>query len=148
MPTRLGQIDLFTKRVRRPPTAPEFSLHCAVADVLRRWGSPDWRWTHLPFGEERPAKIIKGKRVSLAGERLKRMGVNPGWLDLLLLSPQGRPHFLELKRRGGEVSTEQEAFMFWCSAHGVRCEVTDRFEEAVNILKAWGAVQSKISVSV
>jgi hypothetical protein len=150
---RPGQIDLFTKRVRRPPAAPEFALHCMVADALRRWGMPDWRWTHLPFGEERPAQWVtdkdgKTRRRSFAGERLKRMGLNPGWLDLELISPQGRPHFLELKKRGGDLSDPQREFAAWCTAHDVPWFCTDRFDEALKILQAWGAVQSKVSVSV
>jgi hypothetical protein len=57
------------------PAAKEFSIHCAIADVVRRWCRPDWVWTHLPFGEHRSA---------ITGARLKRMGVNRGWLILFL----------------------------------------------------------------
>jgi hypothetical protein len=40
---RTGQRDLFSKRVSRPPPAPEFNTHCMVADVLRRFADPAWR---------------------------------------------------------------------------------------------------------
>ena len=142
--TALGQRDLFTKRVRKPPPAPEFHLHTLVADVLRRWAMPGWRWTHLPLGEERPAQIIKGKRVSLAGARLKRMGVNPGWPDFILLSPAAIPFFLELKRRGERLTDDQEDFATWCAEHQATFVVTDDFKVALATLQGWGAVRGSV----
>jgi hypothetical protein len=142
---RTGQIDLFTRRVRKLRPAPEFALQCMVADILRRWVMPGWRWTHLPMGEERPSKIIKDKRVSFAAARLKRMGLNPGWPDLILLSPTALAHFLELKRRGGRPDKEQEDFAAYCRAHGYPHAWTDRFDGAVNTLKGWGALPGNIS---
>ena len=38
----------------RKPSAPrpkEIALHMAVADILRRFSRPDWRWSHFPAGE-------------------------------------------------------------------------------------------------
>ena len=64
----------------------------------------------MPLDEERPSQIIKGKRVSFAGARLKRMGINPGWSDFILLSPTALAHFLELKRRGKTLSDDQDDF--------------------------------------
>jgi hypothetical protein len=142
---RAAQRDLLGRPLRKPPPAPEFHLHVLVADVLRRWAMPGWRWTHLPLGEERPSQIIKGKRVSLAGARLKRMGVNPGWPDFIFLSPAALAHFLELKRRGEKLSDDQEDFESYCQAHGYPHAWTDSFDVALSILKAWGALRTGIS---
>ena len=131
-----GQRDLFTRRVRKPPPASEIAVHCMVADILRRWGSPGWRWTHLPFGEYRPPATAA---------RLKRMGVQKGFADFMLLSPAGVVHFLELKRKGGTLSVDQLEFMNWCRTANVSFACTDRFDAAVEILKGWGVVRATIA---
>jgi hypothetical protein len=127
-----GQINLFTRRVRKPPPAPEFSFHCLVADVLGRWLSPGWRFTHIASGEFR-SKATAG--------RLKRMGVIPGWPDFILLSPGSLAHFLELKRRGRKLSDEQDDFAAYARAYGYPFEWTDNFDQALAILKRWGAIR-------
>jgi hypothetical protein len=141
---RKGQIDLFTRRVRKLPPAPEFALQCMVADILRRWLLPGWRFTHIPSGEERPSQLVKGKRVSFAAARLKRAGLMPGWPDLILLSPTALAHFLELKRRGRGLDDEQTDFARYCAAHGYPHAWTDRFDEAVETLKRWGALPGSV----
>jgi hypothetical protein len=140
---RLGQINLFTRRVSRPPPAPEFNTHCMIADLLRRFANPGWRWWHIPSGE---------KRSPATGARLKRMGVQRGLPDFELLAPLGaswraRPHFLELKRRGGALSEEQKEFAAWCGANDVPYAVVKSFDEALTQLKAWGAVRTGVEVS-
>jgi hypothetical protein len=132
----LGQRDLFTRRVRKPPPAPEFALHCMVADILNRWITPGWRFSHFPAGELR-------NKVTAA--RLKRMGLARGWADLILLSPAALAHFLELKRRGETLSDDQEDFESYCQAHGYPHAWTDSFDVALSILKAWGALRTGIS---
>jgi hypothetical protein len=135
---RRGQIDLFTRRVRRPPTAPEFALQCMVADTLRRFCRPDWRWTHIASGEYRPPATAA---------RLQRMGVIPGWPDFILLSPDGWTCFLELKRRGGRLSDEQAAFAEWCKTKTYAHVVVDNYEAALGWLKTIGIVPIRIEVS-
>jgi hypothetical protein len=61
------QLHLFKSRKQRgcaPPAASEYQLHCAVADMIRRWIMPGWKWSHFPAGEERPSQTINGKRGS------------------------------------------------------------------------------------
>jgi hypothetical protein len=141
------QLQLFGSRRQRgraPPTPLEFEVHCMVADTLRRWGSPNWIWTHIPFGE---------KRSAVTGARLKRMGVNPGWADLLLIPPLDhaprwcrRPHFLELKRHGGRLTEAQAGFALWCKLNGCPHAVAHSYQEAVEVLKGWGAVRAGVRV--
>jgi hypothetical protein len=117
MPLRMSdaqfrQLSLFKGKRQRgvhPPAPKEFSIHCMVADDLRRFCPLDWRWTHFPAGEA---------RTETTGARLKRMGTQPGWPDFILLSPAGRFHGLELKRRGNALSDTQLAFRAWCWSHG------------------------------
>jgi len=133
--------DLFGKRKTAARRPLEFSLHVAVADVLRRWSTPGWRWTHLPFGEHRNA---------ITGARLKRMGTQVGWPDFVLLSPailpdlSGVAHFLELKREGAKLSEFQQAFADFCVDNHYPHYWTANFADAVNMLKTWGAVRASV----
>ncbi len=136
-----GQLSLFKgKRQRgcRPPAAKEFTTHCMIADTLRRWGNRGWRWTHFPAGE---------KRSLVTGSRLKRMGVQKGWPDFILLCPYPpRVHFLEIKRAKGAPTNEQQDFQFWCVANEYEYKLAHGYGEALEILKDWGAVKASIGV--
>jgi VRR-NUC domain len=133
-----GQINLFTRRISRPPPAPELSTHVMVADILRQCADPNWRFTHIASGEYRtPATAAK----------LQRMGVVAGWPDFVLLAPTGIAHFLELKAARASLTEEQQQFAAWCSAHGVPFAIARNFDEALRCLKAWGAVRSGVEIS-
>jgi hypothetical protein len=143
--SNVRQLHLFRSKRQRGTVAPaplEFAVHCMVADTLRRWATPGWIWTHLPMGERRDA---------VTGARLKRMGTQPGWPDLLLIPPllggdKARPHFLELKRRGGRLTEHQAGFALWCKLNDCPHEVADSYEAAVKILQAWGALMHRVKV--
>jgi hypothetical protein len=136
------QLQMFGKRRLQGRKVLEFSIHVAVADVLRRWSTPGWRWTHLPFGEHRNA---------VTGARLKRMGTQVGWPDFILLSPAilpdlaGTAHFLELKREGSKLNEFQKSFADFCAENGFPHFWCDNFKDAINQLKAWGAVRASVS---
>jgi hypothetical protein len=143
------QLHLFRSRKQRgqaPPAPTEFALHCAVADMLRRWAVPGWKWSHFPAGEERPAQIINGKRVSFAGARLKRMGLNRGFPDFQFFHVDGRVAFLELKRAGETLDDDQAVIAEHMvhAGHGYLC--TASFDEAIATLVAWGVLRAGISV--
>jgi len=138
------QLSLFTRRkAAKLPPAPEFQVHCMVADLLRKHCTPGWLWFHVPNGGERPAFINnKGKRVSFEGSRLQRMGTRPGVSDILLVEPpDGRLRSLELKRRGETPDEAQLLFMHDLELAGGVAEWADTFDKAVAILKRWGAVR-------
>jgi len=99
-------------RLRRAPatTPKEHVLHFAVAKMLRDHARPEWQWTHVANGE------LRDKRTAA---KLRNMGTHPGWPDLILVSPIGQLHCLELKRIGERLSDEQEAFRLWCINHGI-----------------------------
>jgi hypothetical protein len=124
-------------RARREaaPRPKEIGLHMPVADLLRRFARPDWRWAHYPAGEHRDVRTAA---------KLKAMGVQRGWPDLILFDPNGRLHALELKRQGEDLSEDQEAFEAWCAAQGVPHAVAWTFDEALKALSAWGVLRVKI----
>jgi hypothetical protein len=133
MPAR--QLRLFAGRRQRgirPLDASEFQIHCMVADVLRRWSMPDWRFTHIPAGEHRTA--------ATAG-RLKRMGVSAGWPDFLLVGPR-LVCFLELKTRKGKQTEAQADVAAHLMASGCQYALVHSFNEALMILQHWGAVRT------
>lgn len=137
-----AQLHLRGKRQRTKLLPPlEFRTQCAVADVLRRWAAPNWAWTHIGHGEQ---------RSPVTGARLKRMGVQPGWPDFILLPPRygqnPRAHFLELKRQGGQLSEAQAGFQLWCSLNGYRFAIAHDLKGAFAILLSWGAVRSGIEM--
>lgn len=133
---KLGQVDLFTRRVKKAPPPHERPVHIAIADALRWNAAPGWLWGHYPSGE---------LRTRQTGALLQRMGVKPGWSDFLLVSPIGaRLHALELKRRGNKPTEEQKAFLAAVQAAGGEAAWCDSFDDAVTILKGWGALSDRI----
>jgi hypothetical protein len=136
----MQQLHLFKgKRQRgvKPPAAPEFNLHVMTADTLARWGTRGWRVTHIASGEW---------RHPITAARLKRMGVQKGWADFILLSPRpSRTHFLELKRRKGVLSDEQLDFQTWCFDNGVEYAVCDNYPDVLKRLRDWGAVRVAVT---
>jgi hypothetical protein len=119
-------------REPKAPTPKEFALHRAVADHLRAFAHPDWRWAHYPAGEREDPRTAAKLRV---------MGVKKGWPDLLLLAPGGRLHALELKRRGETMTEEQESFAAWCHEQGVPFACTDELKAALAVLEEWGVLR-------
>lgn len=133
------ELDLFkSKRQRgtKPKPAKEFNLHCLIGDLLQRWCSPEWRYTHIPLGEYRPPATAA---------RLKRMGVMPGWPDFQFFHSSGRVCFLELKRRGDRASDAQEelAFFLMRARHGYL--LTHDFNDALGWLKDLGIVPAQVT---
>lgn len=122
-------------RKQAMPRPREIALHMDVAGLLRRFSRPDWRWGHYPAGEHRDVRTAA---------KLKAMGTQAGWPDLILFSPNGRLHALELKRQGERLSEDQERFASWCAAHSVPHAIARTLDEAIKILSGWNALRLKI----
>jgi hypothetical protein len=76
--------------------------------------------------------------------KLKAMGVQRRWPDLVLFDPTGRLHAIELKREGESLSEHQEGFQQWAISHGVPHSVSRSVDETLVVLDAccasrWGA---------
>ena len=133
------QLNMFKGKRQRgeaPPPAEEFELQCVIADVLKRWCNPSWRYTHLPLGEY---------RGPVTGGRLKRMGVTPGWPDFQFFHVGGKVCFIELKRRGGRASEAQKDIAFHVMRAGHGYLLTDNFNDVLGALKDWGVVPARIN---
>ena len=102
-PKKLGQVDMFTGRVRKVPPPKERNVHIAIADTLQIGCKPEWLWTHFPAGE---------LRTDVTGSLLKRMGLRPAGPTSCWCRPSGaRLHALEVKRKGMKPNREQMAFL-------------------------------------
>lgn len=130
-----AQLSFFRQRRGERHSPLEFQMQCVVADTLKKFARPDWRWTHFPAGEARPTS---------AGGRLQRMGLQPGWPDLILISPTGQVHFIELKRRGGKPTELQAAFALWCHCAKVPHAFCDSVRDAIEQLNTWGVYRCRV----
>jgi hypothetical protein len=148
----MSQLSLFKGRRQRgtvPPPPLEFAAHCLIADMLKRWCNPAWRYTHFPAGEHREGRInpATGKRYSLSGQRLARMGVMPGWPDFIFAGPDRCMFFLELKRRkSGRVSSDQADVLAHLAACGHNILITDSVNDALATLKDLGILPRTVEV--
>jgi hypothetical protein len=114
-------------RRARAPVPKEIKLHMNVVHVLRDHCLPDWRWTHI----NRKAKDAR------EGAIMNRMGVKRGWFDFELISPEPRPHFLDVKRLGEEPSDDQLEFKAWCDQAGCPAVFAWTFDQALAALDSW-----------
>lgn len=135
----MAQLDLFTKRRgKRPPPAIERRVHIALADTLRVGLAPGWVWFHPANGELRDLRTA---------QLLQRMGVIPGVSDFILAGPpQARLHALELKRTGRKPTEAQNAFLDAVEAIGGVAGWADTFDGAIELLKRWGALSSRLKL--
>lgn len=118
--------------------ASEYAITVAVADLLRVAVTPGWFWTHFPAGEY---------RTGATGARLWRMGLQRGWSDFLLISPDGRLHVLELKTTTGKVGDDQVKFLDAMKARGVPAALVRGVDAAFAQLIEWGAIQPRAKVT-
>lgn len=82
----------------------EDQIQVAVAAYLDKALPKTWRWYHCPNG---------GHRLKAVAGKLKAMGVKPGVPDCVILRPDGRPIYVELKSFGGVLSQAQKDFRDW-----------------------------------
>lgn len=123
------------KRTKRSHV--ERRLTILIADYLRALAKPGVWWSHWPNGE---------KRSPQTAGLLKRMGVNPGASDFIILSPTGGMLAMEVKREGTYQSPEQKAFQkAWQGAGGVY-SIVRCLDDAVADFKAWGVTREDRSV--
>ena len=148
----MRQLSLFKGKRQKgiaPPPPLEFATHATLADICKRWLNPDWKFTHLPLGEYREHRINPrtGKRYSLSGQRLQRMGVMPGWPDFIFCGPEQQVFWLELKRfKTGRLSEDQSEVLAHLVACGFAVLVTTSLDDAVATLKQLGILRSTVEL--
>jgi hypothetical protein len=123
------------RKLAKLPAPKEHIIQIAVAEHLRIRGNGLWAWTHFPAGE------LRNDRT---GAKLKAMGLQAGWPDLIFISPDGRFHGLELKRPGKGLSADQAQFRAKCVSMSWVYEWTSDLDEALRILEGWGALLPSI----
>jgi hypothetical protein len=119
-------------RRRRPPPPIERRTHIAVADLLRIAAKPGWIFSHIANGEHRSKQTAA---------LLQRMGVRPGLFDFMLIGPDGRHFWLELKRGRAPLSEAQERFRQELVERSVVHGVARSFDDAVSCLRGWGVLR-------
>lgn len=81
----------------------------------------------------------EGKRNRITGCILKAMGLIPGSYDYWFLWDNGGG-VIEMKIKPNKPSENQEYFGLWCERRRVRKAVCYSKEEALSVLKIWGAL--------
>lgn len=130
------------------PVTPEQDLHEAVARVLGMELLPPVEWTTFPAGSvPLPAQFAV---------KLARMGLHPGWPDILVL--HGVLHGIELKRPGRQLSRTrtlrtrrgglrlvegQEDVFPRLQAAGMRLGVATTVEQVLLLLDAWNVPRAR-----
>ena len=143
-----AQKDLFTKRYRKVPLRDplEERMQIALHHLLKLTLHDDRvDWWHTPNG---------GLRDIKTAAKLKAMGVRPGVADFFFtwaapVSVAAEPHlqkfpqnlFLELKRHGQDLTSEQEQFRDSVTAKGSYYEVVDSIDDAIAVLKKYGVLR-------
>lgn len=97
----------------------------------RYFGIPEILLASCPNGGGRSGPVV--------GAILKAEGLRAGFPDLGLYVPRGRFHalFLELKRRDGVVSPEQEVFHAHLSTQGYAVHVVRSSVDAINKITSY-----------
>jgi VRR-NUC domain len=110
----------------------EDQVQRAVVDALTWTARPGVYWFHAANG---------GHRDPRTAAKLVSQGVRPGVPDLVLCI-KGRFFGLELKRaKGGRLSERQKAHADEIMAAGGLCTVAYGLDEALGILRLWGAIR-------
>lgn len=122
----------------RAPAPKEVVLHIQVATLLKQFLAEGWAFTHPASGEHRD------KRTAA---KLKAMGTMPGWPDLIFVSPEGRFHGLELKRKGEGLNEAQRAFHSNAIGQGWAVAVVDNFDDALAVFNHWGCLRVNVAGS-
>lgn len=80
-----------------------------------------------------------GSRNIIEATKFKRMGVIAGFPDLFLFIPKGGYHglFIELKAKGGRVSTHQQVMIGRLTKQGYLCKVCYGANQAIDEIKAY-----------
>jgi hypothetical protein len=130
------QLTMFPAKQKKLPPALELRTHIALADTMRVAMRPGWWWSHIGHG---------GKRMVKTGALLKRMGLKPGLLDFLLIGPDGKHYWLELKRGLAPLTDGQLVFIAEMEKRGVTTAVARSYDEAIGQMTAWGAIKVKVA---
>jgi hypothetical protein len=83
----------------------------------------------------------QAKRSVMNAMKMKAEGLRSGVSDLLFMFPDEKVAWLEMKKPGGTLRTEQKAFRAICARMRHRWAVASSLEEAWEILVGWDAIK-------
>lgn len=106
----------------------EDRIQAAIVQALSLLGIYVFMVANDAAGATSPAK----------GARLKAMGLRAGLSDTVLIGPDCRAYFLEIKTPTGRLSESQKKFEALCIKRGWPYAVARSVDEAVAIVKKWG----------
>lgn len=120
---------------RKPVVSMEDLIQGAIIQILHLKADRGTIYFSIPNGIPSKAYIIEG---------FVKRGLLPGAADLLIITNDGVPHFLEVKSPTGYQSEPQRAFQKRCAAIGVDYCLVRSTREAEAVLTAWGAFRSVV----
>lgn len=118
-------IDNF--RNRKEHNNKEYKIHCAIVEHHR-----------TAFPMVGLIHIANQTRDATEAFHNKRMGVEPGVYDLLILSSVATADFVEIKAPEGYPSTSQKKFKGRLDAKGFRNGIVKSVRQYHELLKSWG----------
>ena len=110
----------------------EHALQVAVVEYMALMVRPELYWSAIPNG---------GKRNLSVAVKLKREGVRRGTPDIVILLPEGRAAWLELKVKGGSLSLEQRMFRDVCHRLGHHWALAKSLDDVIAFLQKIGALK-------
>ena len=113
--------------VLRPVRIPERDLHEQIVRVLRLGLGSDVAWTCFPAGPHGTPKD---------GAKLKRLGLQSGWPDLLFIH-NGQALFIELKAADGRISPSQVETHYRIITAGGKVATCNSVESVLQVLRNW-----------
>lgn len=123
------------KRSRRQIAPMEDAIQSTIIQLLHLRADPRTIYAHIPNGIPATARV---------GARFVRLGMLPGAADLLVITPDAVPHFIEIKSSRGYQSEPQKAFQARCQQIGVDYCLVRSTREAEAVLDGWGAFRSVV----
>ena len=106
---------------------PEHDIQCQIVTTLRLMGIYLFSVPNDMMGNAKPWKML----------RYKMAGLWPGVPDLVLISRDGRVHFMEVKSESGVLSDYQKRFKALCTLNSWPYAVVRSVDEAIAAVKGW-----------
>jgi hypothetical protein len=137
------RLPLFTGQIITKADLPAPAEHVwqiTLVGILDVGLAQGWQYSAFPAGEIRDLHVAA---------KLKAMGLKPGWPDLIFVNPDGIFHGLELKsraayrRRDNGLSDAQRSFRDHAMACSWQWAVAGDLDDALAVLRSWGALRSK-----
>jgi hypothetical protein len=122
------QRSSMVEKRRRPPKFLESPLQISIVDYIR-WVAPQLICAHVPN---------EGERSKWGHIKMIKMGLTPGFHDLLLLEEPGLAYLLEVKPPDESLSEAQVIFHAECKKRNIPQAIVRSIEDVRDALKRWG----------